>query len=63
MVIILNVMMKHLLVIEYVEHIITWEDLRRGKAVDLKSVRSCYVYIQTGEGVAKEHKGMRNADR
>jgi hypothetical protein len=42
--------------------LITWEDLRRGKAVDLKSVRSCYVYIKTGEGVAKEFKGMRNAD-
>ena len=41
---------------------ITWEDLRRGKAVDLKSVRSCYVYIKTGEGVAKEFKGMRNVD-
>ena len=42
--------------------ILTWEDLRRGKGVDLKSVRSCYVYIQTGEGVTKEFKGMRNVD-
>ena len=36
--------------------IITWEDLRRGKGVDLKSVRSCYVYIKQVKALQKNIK-------
>ena len=42
--------------------IIAWEDLRLGKPMDLKSVRSCYVYIKTGKGIDKKFKGMKHAD-
>jgi len=45
------------------EAILAWEDLRRGKELDVKKVKSCYNYIKTGEGVEKEHKAMRTADK
>ena len=43
--------------------ILAWEDIRRGKELDVKRVKSFYNYIKTGTGVAKEHKAMKNADK
>ena len=40
-----------------------WEDLRKGKEITIKGVKSCYAYIKTGEGVDAEHKGMKKADK
>ena len=45
------------------EAILAWEDVRRGKSIDIKRVKRIYTYLKTGEGVSKEHKGMKNADR
>ena len=45
------------------EAILAWEDVRRGKSIDIKRVRRIYTYLKTGEGVSKEHKGMKNADK
>jgi len=43
--------------------ILAWEDVRKGKAVDIKAVRSFYNYIVTGRGVAKEFKEMKNVNK
>lgn len=45
------------------EAILAWEDVRRGKSIDIKRVKRIYTYLKTGEGVSKEHKGMKNADK
>ena len=45
------------------EAILAWEDLRKGKSIDIKLVRKVYTYLKTEKGVAKEHKGMKNADK
>ena len=45
------------------EAILAWEDVRRGKAIDVKKVKRFYTYLKTGEEVSKEHKGMKNADK
>ena len=45
------------------EAILAWEDIRRGKALDVKRVKSFYNYIKTGTGVDKEYKSMKNIDK
>ena len=45
------------------EAILAWEDLRKGKSIDIKLVRKVYTYLKTEKGVTKEHKGMKNADK
>ena len=45
------------------EAVLAWEDIRKGKAIDLKRVKAFYNYLKTGEGVAKEHKAMRSGDK
>ena len=45
------------------EAILAWEDVRRGKELDIKRVKSFYNYIKTGKGVATEFKGMKNVDK
>ena len=45
------------------EAIVGWEDLRKGKEITIKGVKSCYAYMKTGEGVDAEHKGMKKADK
>jgi DNA helicase-2/ATP-dependent DNA helicase PcrA len=43
--------------------VLAWEDIRKGKMLDIKRVKSFYNYIKTGTGVAKEHKAMKNVDK
>ena len=43
--------------------VLAWEDIRKGKMIDIKRVKSFYNYIKTGTGVAKEHKAMKNVDK
>ena len=45
------------------EAILAWEDVRRGKELDIKRVKSFYNYIKTGTGVDKKFKGMKNVDK
>ena len=45
------------------EAILAWEDVRRGKELDIKRVKAFYNYIKTGTGVATEFKGMKNVDK
>ena len=45
------------------ESILAWEDLRKGKSIDIKLVKKVYTYLKTGKSVTKEHKGMENADK
>ena len=45
------------------EAILAWEDIRKGKAIDLKRVKAFYNYLKTGEAVEKEHKAMRSGDK
>ena len=45
------------------EAILAWEDIRRGKELDIKRVKAFYNYIKTGTGVATEFKGMKNVDK
>jgi len=45
------------------EAILAWEDLRKGKEIGVKEIKSCYAYIKTGEGIEAEHKAMRKADK
>ena len=45
------------------EAILAWEDVRRGKELDIKRVKYFYNYIKTGKGVDKEFKGMKNVDK
>ncbi len=45
------------------EAILAWEDIRRGKALDVKRVKAFYNYIKTGTGVDKEFKAMKNVDK
>jgi len=43
--------------------VLAWEDVRKGKSLNIKRVKSFYNYIKTGTGVAKEHKAMKNVDK
>jgi DNA helicase-2/ATP-dependent DNA helicase PcrA len=45
------------------EAILAWEDVRRGKELDIKRVKAFYNYIKTGEGVDKKFKAMKNVDK
>jgi len=45
------------------EAILAWEDVRRGKKLDIKRVKYFYNYIKTGKGVATEFKAMKNVDK
>ena len=45
------------------EAILAWEDVRKGKELDIKRVKSFYNYIKTGTGVDKKFKAMRNIDK
>ncbi len=38
------------------EAILAWEDVRKGKEMDIKRVKSFYNYIKTGTGVDKNLK-------
>jgi len=43
--------------------ILAWEDIRRGKELDIRRVKSFYNYVKTGEGVDKKFKAMKNVDK
>ena len=45
------------------EAILAWEDVRRGKELDIRRVKSFYNYVKTGEGVDKKFKSMKNVDK
>ena len=45
------------------EAILAWEDVRKGKELDIKRVKSFYNYIKTGTGVDKKFKAMKNVDK
>jgi len=45
------------------EAILAWEDVRRGKELDIKRVKYFYNYIKTGTGVDKQFKAMKNVDK
>jgi len=43
--------------------ILAWEDVRRGKELDIRRVKAFYNYIKTGTGVDKQFKAMKNVDK
>jgi hypothetical protein len=43
--------------------ILGWQALCQGRSVDYATVKSCYMYMQTGVGVDKEHKSMKGANK
>ena len=45
------------------EAILAWEDVRKGRELDIKRVKAFYNYVKTGEGVDKKFKGMKNVDK
>ena len=45
------------------EAILAWEDVRKGKELDIKRVKYFYNYVKTGDGVDKKFKAMKNVDK
>jgi len=43
--------------------ILAWEDIRKGKELDIKRVKSFYSYVKINTGVDKKFKGMANVDK
>ena len=45
------------------EAILAWEDVRKGKKLDIKRVKAFYNYVKIKTGVDKKFKGMANVDK
>jgi superfamily I DNA/RNA helicase len=45
------------------EAILAWEDVRKGKELDIKRVKAFYNYLKIKTGVDKKFKGMANVDK
>ena len=43
--------------------ILAWEDVRKGKAIDIKKVKRFYTYLKTGKSVEKKYKSMKGVDK